>query len=168
MAGRGRWRIESRRRERLYANRFSAPSGRPRPGSGRTLCDGVLPAATSRPTATVLDVGAGYCDFINQVRAARRIAVDLNPDTRPVRGRRGSRSIDLPLERLGEAIEPESVDLAFASNVFEHLRGPDALLEVLAAIRAVAPAGRAADRHAAERPGRRRRVLGLLRPHPAR
>jgi SAM-dependent methyltransferase len=43
---------------------------------------------------------------------------------------------------MGDAVEPASVDFAFASNVFEHLRGPDALLEVLAAIReALRPGG---------------------------
>ncbi len=40
-------------------------------------------------------------------------------------------------------MEPETVDLAFASNVFEHLRGPDALLKVLASVRtALRPGGR--------------------------
>ncbi len=30
---------------------------------------------------TVLDLGAGNCEFVNEVRAADAIAVDLNPDT---------------------------------------------------------------------------------------
>ena len=30
------------------------------------------------------------------------------------------------LERLGEALEPETGGPSVASNVFEHLRGPDA------------------------------------------
>ena len=33
---------------------------------------------------------------------------------------------------MTESVEGESVDVAFASNVFEHLRVPNALLEVLA------------------------------------
>jgi SAM-dependent methyltransferase len=91
---------------------------------------------------TVLDVGAGYCDFINNVRAARRIAVDLNPDT-ALAAAEGVEVFTIPLERLGEAIEPESIDLAFASNVFEHLRGPDVLLDILDALReALRPGGR--------------------------
>ncbi len=90
----------------------------------------------------MLDVGAGYCDFINHVSARRRIAVDLNPDT--VRAAdAGVEVFTHPLERLDEVIEPESIDLAFASNVFEHLRGPDALLQVLTALRKVLkPGGR--------------------------
>jgi SAM-dependent methyltransferase len=51
--------------------------------------------------------------------------------------------IHAPLEHLADYLEPESVDLAFASNVFEHLRGPDALLAVLDGVRKVLrPGGR--------------------------
>ena len=108
--------------------------------SGGVLRGGVLPARYVPPGATlVLDIGAGYCDFINQIDAARAsIAIDTNPDT-PRFAAEGVEVHVLPLERMAEAIEPEAVDLAMASNVFEHLRDPDALLEVLAAIRQAAP-----------------------------
>ncbi len=127
--------------DRLYAGRFSA---RDRQGKARlwqVLCrsffDHYVPAE-----GAVLDVGAGYCDFVNQVRARRRIAVDLNPDTVTAAGA-GVEVFTHPLERLDEVIAPESIDLAFASNVFEHLRGPDALLQVLGALRTVLrPGGR--------------------------
>ena len=90
----------------------------------------------------MLDIGAGYCELINQIRARRRIAIDLNPDTVLV-AEPGVEVLSIPLEQISAAIEPESVDLAFASNVFEHLRGPDALLEVLEAIhRILKPGGR--------------------------
>ncbi len=31
--------------------------------------------------ATVLEVGAGYCEFINNIQAKHKLALDLNPDT---------------------------------------------------------------------------------------
>ena len=44
---------------------------------------------------------------------------------------------------MTQAVGKGAVDLAFASNVFEHLRGPDALLKVLANVRAaLRPGGR--------------------------
>ncbi|WP_422928484.1 class I SAM-dependent methyltransferase [Singulisphaera sp. PoT] len=127
--------------DRIYAARFSEGERRAKARLWKTLYRSFfrryIPA-----DGTVLDVGAGYCDFINQVEARRRIAVDLNPDT--VRtADAGVEVFTLTLERMGDVIAPESVDLAFASNVFEHFRGPDTLLEVLQAIRQILkPGGR--------------------------
>ncbi len=54
-------------------------------GVWRVLVTGFFQARI-RPEATVLDVGAGLCLFINEVRAARRIALDANPDFHPTGG----------------------------------------------------------------------------------
>ncbi len=127
--------------DRLYAARFPEAERRARGQLWQTLCDGFF-ARYVPPGGTVLDLGAGYCDFINHVRAARRIAIDLNPET-PGAAAPGVEVLSLPLPALGSAVAPGSVDLAFASNVFEHLRSPDALLEVLGAVRvALRPGGR--------------------------
>jgi SAM-dependent methyltransferase len=127
--------------ERLYANRFSTEERRAKSRLWETLVDAFFSRYVPSD-GTVLDLGAGYCDFINNVRAARRIAVDLNPET----ARAAAAGVEvhaLSLERLNEAIDFESVDLAFASNVFEHLRGPDMLLAVLTAVHQVLrPGGR--------------------------
>jgi len=79
----------------------------------------------------VLDLGCGYGDFINNVVARRRIAVDVwehfpeyvNPDVQRVVGS----VTDL------DFIEAGSVDFAFASNLFEHLSQADfgRVLEIL-------------------------------------
>ena len=133
-------RIESEL-ERIYANRFPEAERAAKTRLWRTLCDAFF-ARYVPADGAVLDIGAGYCDFINHVRARRRVAVDLNPETARAAAP-GVEVHSIALERLGEAIEPGSIDLAFASNVFEHLRGPDVLLEVLAAIRAaLKPGGR--------------------------
>ena len=133
-------RIE-RELDRLYGHRFTALERAAKVALWRTLYDGFF-ARYVPAEGTVVDLGAGYCDFINQARARRRIAVDLNPDT--VRSAApGVEVHTIALERIGDAIAPASVDFAFASNAFEHLRCPDALLEVLAAVReALRPGGR--------------------------
>ncbi len=101
-----------------------------------------LSVAVCTPRGTVLDLGAGYCELINHIRARRRIAIDLNPDT-VLAAEPGVEVLSIALDQISEAIESASVDLAFASNVFEHLRGPDALLEVLEGIHQVLkPGGR--------------------------
>ena len=35
------------------------------------------------PDACVLDLGCGYGEFINNIRAGGKLAMDLNPDSRP-------------------------------------------------------------------------------------
>ena len=67
----------------------------------------------------MLELGAGYCHFINNIQAKERFAVDLWPEvTRcavaPVKAHVGSVS-DLGF------LPPGSIDVVFASNLFEHL-----------------------------------------------
>jgi SAM-dependent methyltransferase len=122
--------------ERIYANRFSPAEREARRRLWKVLCDGFFTPRYLRPTDTVVDLGAGYCDFINQIRVAQRFAVDLNPDVERFAAP-GVTVIRSPLEQLADWFEPESVDLALASNVFEHLRGPDVLLGILQSVRTV-------------------------------
>jgi ubiquinone/menaquinone biosynthesis C-methylase UbiE len=72
-----------------------------------------------RPNDCVLDLGAGYGDFINNVRARRRIALDLWRDM-PSHVEPGVETIVGPVDDLA-GIEEGSVDFAFASNLFEHV-----------------------------------------------
>ena len=81
----------------------------------------------------VLDMGCGYGEFINNVTARRRIGLDmwegirghLAPGVEPLVG---------SVTDLG-GIEDDSVDFAFASNLFEHI-SQGALVAVLAQLRA--------------------------------
>jgi trans-aconitate methyltransferase len=89
---------------------------------------------------TVVELGAGYCDFINQFPAPRKIAFDLNPEMVPFAAPevelRTSEATTLP------GLQPQSTDLVFASNFLEHLRQEE-LDILLPRIRCVlAPRGR--------------------------
>lgn len=127
--------------ERLYALRFPPAERAERARLWRVLCSDFFDALVPRG-GTVLDLGAGYCDFLNAIQAGRRIGIDLNPDT-PRAAAPGVEIHSVSLERIGEVIPPASIDFAFASNVLEHLLSPTALLEVLAAVHGVVrPGGR--------------------------
>lgn len=127
--------------ERLYGHRFSDEERASKARLWQVLCDTFFSRYVPAD-GTVLDLGAGYCDFINHVRAARRIAVDKNPDTKRS-ARDGVEVHEVALADLGDVVSDGSVDLAFASNVFEHLASPDELLRVLAAVRrALKPGGK--------------------------
>jgi SAM-dependent methyltransferase len=80
----------------------------------------------------VLELGAGYGNFINNVRAARRIAQDQWPEfakhlAPEVESHAG------PVTDLS-FLEDASVDFAFASNLFEHVSQHD-FAAVLAQLR---------------------------------
>lgn len=71
------------------------------------------------PRHRVLELGAGWCDFINNVRAGRRVAVDLwdgfaENAAEGVECHVGS-VLDL------DFLESGSMDVVFASNLVEHL-----------------------------------------------
>ena len=78
---------------------------------------------------TVVDLGAGNGEFINAIQASRRIAVDLNPQTKhwlaPGVEFVEASSSDLTI------LEGNSIDTVFTSNFFEHLPSAEALVETL-------------------------------------
>ena len=94
-----------------------------------------------RPTDTVLDLGCGYGEFINNIAAARKLAMDLNPDA--------PKHLQAGVEFLHQdcsapwAVAENSLDVVFTSNFFEHLPDKPALNRTLQqARRALKPGGR--------------------------
>lgn len=93
-----------------------------------------------RSTDTVLDLGAGSCEFINACHAASKIAVDLNPETTV--WARDARVIIAPGDKMAEVADA-SVDVVFTSNFFEHLPDKRVLVDTLNECRRVLrPGGR--------------------------
>lgn len=80
----------------------------------------------------VLELGAGYANFINNVRAARRIAQDQWPDL-PKHVASGVEAQVRPVTDLS-FVDDNSVDYVFASNLFEHVTQQD-FASVLAQLR---------------------------------
>lgn len=89
-------------------------------------------SAMVRPGDCVLDLGAGYGNFINSVVARRRIAVDAW-DGFPAHLAPGIEHNVGSVTDL-EFLEDSAVDFAFASNLFEHLTKDD-FSTVLAVLR---------------------------------
>lgn len=67
----------------------------------------------------VLDLGAGYCDFINNVQANKRIAVDINPESSRYCDRE-VRFASAPVTDLS-TLDDATIDVVFSSNLLEHL-----------------------------------------------
>ena len=124
--------------EAIYKRRFT-PDLASRQQMWRVLCKGFFQRFVP-DTATVLEVGAGYCEFINTIRAGAKIAVDLNPDTRHY-ANPDIRVVETTSTDLS-AIESGTIDVAFASNFFEHLTRGDILDTMREVARVLRPGGR--------------------------
>ena len=127
-------------RSDIYRRRFSGVENASKDNAWAALCHDVFQAYVP-VDGTVLDLGAGRCEFVNTIHARRRIAVDLDPEL--------VSSADPGVETLVTsstdmgAVEDGSVDTVFTSNFFEHLPDTAALLATLReANRVLVPSGR--------------------------
>ena len=113
--------------ETLYRNCFSADELVMKQRLWKTLCSDFFQQFVM-PTDQIVDIGAGYCEFINNIIATGKIAVDLNPDTTKYAGS-DVRVINEPADDI-KGIPNNSVDVAFMSNFLEHLPSKQAILAV--------------------------------------
>ncbi|MDB5069225.1 MAG: Methyltransferase type 12 [Candidatus Eremiobacteraeota bacterium] len=91
--------------------------------------------------SVVVDVAGGYGEFTSHVRAARKIIVDMNPDTHAAAAAGVEvRTVDVRFLG-GERDLLGAVDVVFVSNFFEHLKSADDLLAVLAGCRSLLKEG---------------------------
>ena len=110
----------------LYQGRFSKKEVKDKTRVWVILCKHFFQEHVSVED-TVLDLGAGYCDFINNIRCKEKLAVDLNDDTpslaHPDVTVQQTSSTDLSFR------DDESVDVVFTSNFLEHLRTKEEALQ---------------------------------------
>ena len=90
--------------------------------------------------STVLEIAAGSCEFINNIKAQRKIAVDINTDiyshSNPDIEVIVCSSTDL------SHIPLNTVDNIFVSNFFEHLTRSDIVITLKEAYRVLKPNGK--------------------------
>lgn len=100
-----------------YRQRF-AGRAEYRQGVWRILCADFFARYIPR-NAVVLDVGAGWGEFINNIPVARKYAMDLNPDTQE----RIAPDVTLLQQDCVREwpLETGSLDVVFTSNFLEHL-----------------------------------------------
>jgi SAM-dependent methyltransferase len=124
---------------RIYAQRFAANLDY-RKRVWRVLIDSFFQQYVPRD-ASVLDLGCGYGEFINQVHAGRRYAMDLNPDA----PRYLTDNVEFIRQDCSEPwpVAEASLDVIFTSNFFEHLPDKAALGRTLDEVhKALRPGGR--------------------------
>lgn len=92
------------------------------------------------PDMQVLDLGCGWGEFINHIQAAKKLAMDLNPDAQ----NRLSSEVRFLHQDCSQKwqIPEESLDVVFTSNFLEHLSDKNRVEQTIAeAFRCLKPGG---------------------------
>lgn len=126
--------------QKLYRERFPRAEQERKDGLWKVLCSSFFQKFVPR-NAAVLDLGAGYCEFINHIDCATKYAVDPNADTVRCAGPEvkvfTSPATDLSF------LPDHAVDVVFVSNLLEHMGSKEDVLVVLReAWRVLKPQGR--------------------------
>ena len=116
---------------RIYEYRFSEERRRKKYEVWQTLCESFFQRFI-RPEDTVLDIGCGMGEFLNNVRCRRRIGVDLYADSRKYLAAEVEFHVTAAHDLSG--IADASVDFAFCSNLLEHMPDKQTVDAVLSAV----------------------------------
>jgi SAM-dependent methyltransferase len=110
--------------QQLYTNRFDTDRILARKNKiWQVLCKHFFQKQVSEESI-ILDIAAGYCEFINNIKAKEKIAFDLNPDTKR-HANESIRTIEDSFFNMDAHLQGKKVDVIFASNIFEHLDTKD-------------------------------------------
>lgn len=128
----------SRLEKDIYRRRFQGEK-RARQQMWDVLCANYFQKFISS-RATVLEIAAGHCEFINAIRARRKIAIDINEDTRLFADK--NVEVHLTLSTDLSVIADEEIDVIFISNFFEHISREEILLTVRECFRCLKRGGK--------------------------
>ena len=122
----------------IYRSRFAITGLDKRRHVWKILCDDFFQAYVP-PRSSVLDLACGYGEFINNIKAAEKFGVDLNPDS-------PSHLLPDVHFKLTSAydlshIADNSLDCVFTSNFLEHLPDKSACDTVLKEVRRILKPG---------------------------
>ncbi len=124
---------------RLYQVRFSAVDVARKRRVWAILCEEFFSRFVN-PADRVLEIAAGYCEFINLIRCAEKQAYDANPDTA------GYAAKDVKVVvgdcRDMSMLPAKYFDVVFVSNFFEHLERDDIDLVLQQVKERLRPGGR--------------------------
>ncbi len=118
----------------LYWLRFDAEERHLKDKLWKVLCNNFFQKYIDKE-ATVLDLGAGLCEFINNIQCKKKIAVDINEDTEKFAKKDVLIFITSGTDM--KTISDNSVDIVFASEFFEHLKNVEELFATFLEIRRV-------------------------------
>ncbi len=116
--------------KKLYANRFDSRQMEAKVLLWKVLIDEFLQKYVPSQSS-ILDIGGGYCEFINQIRADKKCLIDLNPDSK-IFANPDIEVMNIDVLNLGDRpLFSEQFDRIFISNFFEHLNNKEQLVQII-------------------------------------
>lgn len=110
--------------QKLYNIRFQSDEKRKKDSLWKEICS-YLETFLPKSVKVIVDIGGGYCDFINNINCdCRKIVIDLNPDTK-VYAKKGVEVLTDNFLNLPQHLESNTVSLFFMSNFLEHISKDD-------------------------------------------
>jgi len=117
--------------QQQYRQRFSAATDY-RDALWRVLCSDFFQSYID-PQAALLDLGCGWGEFSNNIRAGKKYAMDMNPDA----AARLNSDVELVQQDCSQPwpLADNSLDVVFTSNFLEHLPSKSHVERTVAEIR---------------------------------
>lgn len=130
--------MDSQRITKLYGKRFDPQEIKKKNRLWKVLCDEFFQKFIPE-YSIVLDIGAGYCEFINNIKAGKKYVIDMNPDVYNY----ANSDIEIHNSAANDInfLKDDSIDVIFISNFFEHLKNKEEMLEILSGIYRVCKTG---------------------------
>ncbi len=113
----------------LYDSRFTHKERVQKNQLWEVLCKDFLQQFIGK-SDTVVDVGAGQCEFINNIHCKKKIAIDINPDVKKI-AKKDVQVIIAPVKKLHDALKETKVNIIFMSNLLEHLDSKEDVFRLL-------------------------------------
>lgn len=104
--------------KKLYEIRFSSEQVKEKNFLWNILCKNFLQKFI-KENSVVLDLATGYGEFINNIKASKKIAIDLNTSSQS-HLKKDILFFNSDATKL-KMIDDNSIDVCFSSNFFEHL-----------------------------------------------
>jgi ubiquinone/menaquinone biosynthesis C-methylase UbiE len=124
--------------EKLYRSRFDERDRQRKNKIWEILCRYFFQKYIPKDSI-VLDIGAGYCEFINHIQCRVKYAVDPNADTS------NFANADVKVFNTSSAnlsfLSDDSVDIVFVSNFLEHLKTKEEVIKTLSEVFRVLKSG---------------------------
>ena len=115
--------------QKLYNTRFTSFERVKKNELWRILCRDFLQKYIM-PNDSVIDLGAGNCEFINNIKARKKFAVDINSDVKF----KADKDVEVriaPIKYIKNIFPSKSIDAVFMSNLLEHLDNKEEVFRLL-------------------------------------